>query len=53
MHRLGRVFTYLRKYWPLEEELDRLSRVSLADMRAYCDAFPLKPVTVGRLLPKA
>ena len=53
MHRLGRVFTYLWKYWPLEEELDRLSRVSLADMRAYCDAFPLKPVTVGRLLPKA
>ncbi len=53
MHRLGRVFTYLRRYWPLEEELDRMSRVTLADLRDYCDAFPLEPVTVGRLLPKA
>jgi predicted Zn-dependent peptidase len=51
MHRLGRVFTYLRRYWPLEEELDRLSRVTLADIRDVCDAFPLRPATVGRLLP--
>lgn len=53
MHRLGRVFTYLRRYWPLEEELDQIARVTLADMQAYLDAFPLEAVTVGRLLPKA
>lgn len=51
MHRLGRMFTYLRTYWPLEDELAKLARVTLDDVRAICDAFPMQPVTVGRLLP--
>jgi predicted Zn-dependent peptidase len=51
MHRLGRLFTYLRTYWPLEEELDQLSRVTLADVRRVCEEFPIHPATVGRLLP--
>lgn len=51
MHRLGRLWTYLGRYATLEEELDRLAAVTLHDLRAVHDAFPLKPVTVGRLLP--
>jgi predicted Zn-dependent peptidase len=51
MHRLGRLYTYLRTYWPLEEELDHLARVTLNDVRQVCEAFPIDPVTVGRLLP--
>ena len=51
MHRLGRMWTYLGKYMPLEEELDRLSAVKLQDLRDVYAAFPMKPVTVGRLLP--
>ncbi|CAG0974820.1 mitochondrial-processing peptidase subunit beta [Phycisphaerales bacterium] len=51
MHRLGRLWTYLSRYSSLEEELDRLAAVTLDDLRAVHDAFPLKPVTVGRLLP--
>jgi predicted Zn-dependent peptidase len=51
MHRLGRMYTYLRTYWPLEDELAKLARVTLDDVRDICDAFPLQPVTVGRLIP--
>lgn len=51
MHRLGRVWTYLGAYTTLEEELEKLGRVTLADVRAVHEAFPITPVTVGRLLP--
>jgi hypothetical protein len=36
---------------PLEQELDRINAVTLADLRATYDAFPIKPTTVGRLMP--
>ncbi len=51
MHRLGRLYTYLHRYWSLEEELDKVSRVTLKDLKDLCAAFPMEPVTVGRLLP--
>jgi predicted Zn-dependent peptidase len=51
MHRLGRTWTYLGTYTTLEEELARLGRVTLDDVRAVHDAFPYEPATVGRLLP--
>jgi predicted Zn-dependent peptidase len=51
MQRLGRLWTYLGRYTTLEEELDRINRVTLADLREVAGAFPLRPVTVGRLLP--
>ena len=41
----------LGRYTTLEEELDRINRVTLADIRAVAEAFPLKPVTIGRLVP--
>jgi predicted Zn-dependent peptidase len=51
MHRLGRMWTSLGRYMPLEQELDRLSAVTLNDLRAVHEAFPMTPVTIGRLLP--
>lgn len=51
MHRLGRLWTTIGSYSPLEQEIDRLSRVTLADLRATFAEFPIKPATVGRLLP--
>jgi predicted Zn-dependent peptidase len=52
MQRLGRQWTYLGKYTTLEEELERINRVTLKEMREVAAAFPLRPVTVGRLLPQ-
>jgi predicted Zn-dependent peptidase len=52
MHRLGRLFTSTREYIPLEEELAKLSRVTLDDLRECLTAFPLEAVTVGKLLPQ-
>jgi predicted Zn-dependent peptidase len=51
MHRIGRRWTYLRSYSPLEDELTRINQVTLDDLRDVAGAFPIKPVTVGRLLP--
>ncbi|MBS0196287.1 MAG: insulinase family protein [Planctomycetes bacterium] len=51
MHRLGRLWAYLGEYTPLEEELDRISRVTLKDLREVHEAFGFQPVTTGRLLP--
>ncbi len=52
MHRLGRQWTYLAEYTPLEEELARISRVTLDELRAVCDEFPIRPITIGRLTPE-
>lgn len=51
MHRLGRLFTYLGRYVPLEDEIDRIVRVSLDDIRAVAEAFPISPRTIGKLVP--
>ncbi|MBX3384016.1 MAG: insulinase family protein [Phycisphaeraceae bacterium] len=51
MHRLGRMWAYLGRYSPLEEELDRLARVTIADLHNLLGSFPPSPITVGRLLP--
>lgn len=51
MQRLGRLYAAFRRYMPLEEELAKIDAVTLDDLRATHDAFPIKPVTVGRLLP--
>lgn len=51
MHRLGRQWTYLGKYSTLEEELECIRRVTLKDLRETAEAFPITPVTVGRMLP--
>lgn len=51
MQRIGRVWTYLGRYTTLDEELARINRVTLADLREVASAFPLRPVTFGTLLP--
>jgi predicted Zn-dependent peptidase len=51
MHRLGRLWTSLGKYMPLEQEVDRLARVTLDDLREVHSMFPIRPRTIGRLLP--
>jgi predicted Zn-dependent peptidase len=51
MQRIGRLWTYLQRHRPLEEELEQINRVTLDDLRAVAAAFPLRPTTTGRLLP--
>lgn len=51
MQRLGRLWTYLGEYVPLDEELARIESVTLADLRETLAEFPPVPATSGRLLP--
>jgi predicted Zn-dependent peptidase len=51
MHRLGRLWTYLGEYQTLEHELDCIRAVTLKDLRETAEAYPIRPVTVGRLMP--
>jgi predicted Zn-dependent peptidase len=51
MHRLGRLWTYLGHYTPLEEELDRVNAVTVADVRALLTRYPFAPAVVGTLSP--
>ncbi len=51
MQRLGRLWTYLGRCTTLEQELERINGVTLQEMRDVAAAFPIKPVTVGTLMP--
>lgn len=51
MHRLGQMWTSRAEYRPLDEDLARINSVTMDDIRAVHDAFPLSPRTFGRLLP--
>ncbi|MBX3316881.1 MAG: insulinase family protein [Phycisphaeraceae bacterium] len=51
MHRIGRLWTLLGEYRTLEEELERINSVTLADLRAVAAAYPISRMTVGRLEP--
>ncbi len=51
MQRLGRQWMYRAEYTTLEQELERINAVTLADVRRVLQEFPLRPRTVGRLLP--
>ena len=54
MRRLGRLWTYTGEYRSLEEELARIDKVSLADLRSIAEAFPPTGMTVtARLTPVA
>lgn len=52
MHRLGKIWPYLGEYLTLEQELDSINKVTLADLRAVAQAFPFRPRTIGKMLPK-
>lgn len=51
MHRIGRLWTLLGEYRTLEEELEQINAVTLADLRAVAAAYPISNMTVGRLVP--
>ncbi|MEM9064177.1 MAG: pitrilysin family protein [Planctomycetota bacterium] len=51
MQRLGRQWTYLGAYTPLEVELERIRAVTLDDLSTVFEAFPLAPSSFGTLTP--
>lgn len=51
MQRLGRQWMYLGNYTTLEEELERINAVTIESLHEVAAAFPLRPLTTGRLLP--
>ncbi|MBL8763400.1 MAG: insulinase family protein [Phycisphaerae bacterium] len=53
MQRLGRQWTYLGRHATLEQELERLRAVSVADLRGLLAEFPMRPCTRGVLRPDA
>jgi predicted Zn-dependent peptidase len=52
MRRLGQVWTYTGEYRSLEDELERINAVTLDELRAVHEAFPIRPRIIGRLSPK-
>lgn len=52
MQRLGQFWTYLGRYAPIETELEKINRITMDDLRACYEAFPMRMKTVGRLLPR-
>ncbi len=51
MQRLGARWTLLNDYLPLEEELEQVRSVTLDDLRAVAERFPMTPTTTGTLQP--
>lgn len=51
MQRLGARWTLLNDYLPLEEELEQVRSVTLDDLRAVAERFPMTPTTTGTLRP--
>lgn len=53
MQRLGRHWTALREYATLDEEVRRITSVTLEDLRHVAQSHSMQPVTLGTLLPAA
>jgi predicted Zn-dependent peptidase len=51
MQRIGRVWTQTGQYRTLEDELDRISRVSVDEVKQVLTDMPLEPQTIGSMLP--
>lgn len=51
MQRLGRLWTYLKEYRSLEDELAAINAVTLDDVHAVYEAYPFQPRAFGRMLP--
>ena len=51
MQRLGRQWTYLGEYTTLEQELERINRITVKDVKALMKDYPFRPRTLGRMLP--
>ncbi len=53
MTRLGRMWLTRGEYRSLEDELARINAVTLDDLRAVTNTFPLRPCVTGSLAPTA
>ena len=51
MLRLGMLATYRAPYLTLDEELARVERITLDDLRAYAERWPVAPCVAARLVP--
>jgi predicted Zn-dependent peptidase len=51
MFRLGTLWGYGATYIPLDEEVERISQVTLADLREIAQAFPLNPTVRVVVVP--
>lgn len=51
MFRLGTLWGYGAGYTTLDEEVDRISRVTLDEIKACCRAFPLEPTVKVVVMP--
>ncbi len=51
MQRLGRLWTMTGQYLPLEDELAKIESVTIDDLKAVCDAYPIDRCTLGRMIP--
>ena len=52
MRRLGQLWAYFGEYRSLEDELAKINAVTLNDLRAVTESYPLTPIVTGRLIPK-
>ncbi len=52
MRRLGRLWTYSGEYRSLEDELKRISGVTLDELRSVAEKYPMQPVVSARLVPE-
>ena len=53
MQRLGRLWTMTGTYLPLEDELKKIESVSVDDLKAVADAYPIDRCTLGKLIPES
>ncbi|MCE9619711.1 MAG: insulinase family protein [Planctomycetes bacterium] len=53
MHRLGSQWAYSLPPIPIEQEMERIEKLTLRDLRQCLEEFPLKPVVIGRMMPPA
>jgi predicted Zn-dependent peptidase len=51
MLRLGMLSTYRAPYLTLDEELARVERITLDDLRTYAERWPIAPCVAARLVP--
>ncbi|MDG2053508.1 MAG: pitrilysin family protein [Phycisphaerales bacterium] len=52
MRRLGRLWTYSGEYRSLEDELKRISSVTLDNLKEVATRYPMEPVVSARLIPE-
>ena len=53
MQRLGRVLTTLGERTSLEDELNRMNRITLDELRQVADEWPMQAIVTGRMMPLA